>query len=177
MFAILIIYSDNWTLNQHSCPSWSTISLVILKKYGLLTIYKNKKEDFHLPFCGTTWSRTRDTRIFSPLLYQLSYATILLFCDAECQRPDCYQTMDTRIFSPPDRHRDELCHYFLSFHPESNQEYRDFQSSRSPSGWAMPPVKISGANLKKKIIPQNYLLQIVTILLPKCRPYGAWCRL
>ena len=28
--------------------------------------------------CGTTWIRTRDTRIFSPLLYQLSYDTILL---------------------------------------------------------------------------------------------------
>ena len=27
------------------------------------------------PFCGTTRSRTRDTRIFSPLLYQLSYGT------------------------------------------------------------------------------------------------------
>jgi hypothetical protein len=26
-------------------------------------------------FCGTTRNRTRDTRIFSPLLYQLSYGT------------------------------------------------------------------------------------------------------
>ena len=25
--------------------------------------------------CGTTWNRTRDTRIFSPLLYLLSYGT------------------------------------------------------------------------------------------------------
>ena len=25
--------------------------------------------------CGSTWNRTRDTRIFSPLLYRLSYAT------------------------------------------------------------------------------------------------------
>ena len=24
---------------------------------------------------GSTWNRTRDTRIFSPLLYRLSYAT------------------------------------------------------------------------------------------------------
>ena len=30
--------------------------------------------------CGATGNRTRDTRIFSPLLYQLSYGTILLFC-------------------------------------------------------------------------------------------------
>ena len=39
---------------------------------------KNKKEN---PFCefsfwsGATGNRTRDTRIFSPLLYQLSYGT------------------------------------------------------------------------------------------------------
>ena len=26
-------------------------------------------------FGGTTWNRTRDTRIFSPLLYLLSYGT------------------------------------------------------------------------------------------------------
>ena len=26
-------------------------------------------------FCGATGNRTRDTRIFSPLLYQLSYGT------------------------------------------------------------------------------------------------------
>ena len=29
-------------------------------------------------FCGTTRNRTGDTRIFSPLLYQLSYGTKLL---------------------------------------------------------------------------------------------------
>ena len=28
--------------------------------------------------CGVTGNRTRDTRIFSPLLYQLSYDTVLL---------------------------------------------------------------------------------------------------
>ena len=31
---------------------------------------------------GTNRNRTGDTRIFSPLLYQLSYGT-LLFCDAK----------------------------------------------------------------------------------------------
>ena len=31
-------------------------------------------------FCGTTRNRTGDTRIFSPLLYQLSYGTIALIC-------------------------------------------------------------------------------------------------
>ena len=31
-------------------------------------------------FCGgSTWNRTRDTRIFSPLLYRLSYGTFV-FC-------------------------------------------------------------------------------------------------
>ena len=29
--------------------------------------------------CGTTRNRTGDTRIFSPLLYQLSYGTIAMF--------------------------------------------------------------------------------------------------
>ena len=35
--------------------------------------------------CGTTRNRTGDTRIFSPLLYQLSYGTILLFAVAKVQ--------------------------------------------------------------------------------------------
>ena len=30
-------------------------------------------------FCGATRNRTGDTRIFSPLLYQLSYGTIFCF--------------------------------------------------------------------------------------------------
>ena len=36
---------------------------------------------------GATGIRTRDTRIFSPLLYQLSYGTIVYntFCDCECK--------------------------------------------------------------------------------------------
>ena len=36
-----------------------------------------KKETFQkVSFCGATRNRTGDTRIFSPLLYQLSYGTI-----------------------------------------------------------------------------------------------------
>ena len=31
-------------------------------------------------FCGTTRIRTGDTRIFSPMLYQLSYGTIMYVC-------------------------------------------------------------------------------------------------
>ena len=38
-----------------------------------------------LIFSGATRNRTGDTRIFSPLLYQLSYGTILLFAVAKVQ--------------------------------------------------------------------------------------------
>ena len=46
---------------------------------------ENKKERYHtllrrntsLLLCGATRNRTGDTRIFSPLLYQLSYGTII----------------------------------------------------------------------------------------------------
>ena len=31
-----------------------------------------------LDYCGNSWNRTSDTRIFSPLLYQLSYITALI---------------------------------------------------------------------------------------------------
>ena len=38
-------------------------------------------------FGGATRNRTGDTRIFSPLLYQLSYGTIVvLFCDAKVRK-------------------------------------------------------------------------------------------
>ena len=41
---------------------------------------KTATESLLLRFlCGATGNRTRDTRIFSPLLYQLSYGTIRLF--------------------------------------------------------------------------------------------------
>ena len=35
---------------------------------------------------GATGNRTRDTRIFSPLLYQLSYGTLLLKSGAKVQK-------------------------------------------------------------------------------------------
>ena len=41
-------------------------------------IQKQKREPLSkFSFCGATGIRTRDTRIFSPLLYQLSYGTII----------------------------------------------------------------------------------------------------
>ena len=39
---------------------------------------QKKEETFQFPLRGTTRNRTGDTRIFSPLLYQLSYGTIIL---------------------------------------------------------------------------------------------------
>jgi hypothetical protein len=37
-------------------------------------------------WCGDSWNRTSDTRIFSPLLYQLSYVTIIesAFLNSNC---------------------------------------------------------------------------------------------
>ena len=35
-----------------------------------------KKRPFRVSFCGANGNRTSDTRIFSPLLYQLSYGTL-----------------------------------------------------------------------------------------------------
>ena len=37
-----------------------------------------KKRPFRVSFCGANGNRTSDTRIFSPLLYQLSYGTITI---------------------------------------------------------------------------------------------------
>ena len=39
-----------------------------------------------LIFSGATRNRTGDTRIFSPLLYQLSYGTIMSFCISLCAK-------------------------------------------------------------------------------------------
>ena len=46
------------------------VTSIILKEKILTFI---ESQDFIL--CGTTRNRTGDTRIFSPLLYQLSYGT------------------------------------------------------------------------------------------------------
>jgi hypothetical protein len=37
--------------------------------------FKKKPSTFVESFCGISWDRTSDTRIFSPLLYRLSYDT------------------------------------------------------------------------------------------------------
>ena len=51
--------------------------------------------------CGATRNRTGDTRIFSPLLYQLSYGTLKVFSETwHRSGATRNRTGDTRIFSP-----------------------------------------------------------------------------
>ena len=51
--------------------------------------------------CGTTRNRTGDTRIFSPLLYQLSYGTIISLATltAEATRFELVVRLPVRQFS------------------------------------------------------------------------------
>ena len=50
-----------------------------LSNSGKIPMAINKKTRTHLSSrCGATRNRTGDTRIFSPLLYQLSYGTVVL---------------------------------------------------------------------------------------------------
>ena len=51
----------------------------ILKTYIMDITKKPQQKCFCWGFCGATGNRTRDTRIFSPLLYQLSYGTRISF--------------------------------------------------------------------------------------------------
>lgn len=44
---------------------------------------KNAEKDLFSVLCGATRNRTGDTRIFSPLLYQLSYDTNFGFASAK----------------------------------------------------------------------------------------------
>ena len=73
----------------HQRRSWTALFCVL---------WKNKKSRFSLKIrilrcfaflcCGATRNRTGDTRIFSPLLYQLSYGTIVFICfvsQSECK--------------------------------------------------------------------------------------------
>ena len=52
-------------------------------------MYKNKISNLlifnklEIHFSGATRNRTGDTRIFSTLLYQLSYGTIVLICECK----------------------------------------------------------------------------------------------
>ena len=62
---------------------------------------------------GATGIRTRDTRIFSPLLYQLSYGTIImscLICLSECK--DIHFFLICKLFRK---------NYFIFFHHPCNK--------------------------------------------------------
>ena len=50
-----------------------------IKKKPLKKLYFSGFHDFSFCKSGATRNRTGDTRIFSPLLYQLSYGTVVLF--------------------------------------------------------------------------------------------------
>ena len=50
--------------------------LRVCREGGVVINKETGLEYFQTRLCGTTRNRTGDTRIFSPLLYQLSYGTI-----------------------------------------------------------------------------------------------------
>ena len=59
---------------------WTLGGIVFLTKQAIVDRLQTKKpSEINLKaFCGISWNRTSDTRIFSPLLYRLSYDTALL---------------------------------------------------------------------------------------------------
>ena len=83
---------------------------------------ENKKSRFSLKIrilrcfaflcCGATRNRTGDTRIFSPLLYQLSYGTILLLF--ACAKIDVFRhsCKYLRIFLVKNARVSEICSIF-----------------------------------------------------------------
>src|SRR5690606_25259202 len=76
-------------------------------------------ESVTLRFCGASWIRTSDTRIFSPLLYQLSYGNSK-FLSRICCSPILWCQLD------------------------SNQRHKDFQSFALPTElWHLPQSRFS----------------------------------
>ena len=55
--------------------------MIYTKCFIVFGILKGMFYTSPLPFGGATRNRTKDTRIFSPLLYQLSYGTPLFQSD------------------------------------------------------------------------------------------------
>ena len=58
-----------------------------------IAMYKEKPRYYYQGFCGVGRDRTADTRIFSPLLYRLSYRTIAI---AGCKNKETYDTKGKR---------------------------------------------------------------------------------
>ena len=77
--------------------------LVFTDYYRFLTLspllYQQKKESFRRKtlFSGATRNRTGDTRIFSPLLYQLSYGTLLI-CECKSSAYFLFHQIILRFF-------------------------------------------------------------------------------
>ena len=63
------------TLRQIKSATKVRLFFEICKNLHKIEQNSSKKEARKPLFCGATENRTRDTRIFSPLLYQLSYGT------------------------------------------------------------------------------------------------------
>ena len=63
-----------------------TLVYTVCVSQGVFKVKEHKKRELHfcnsLIFSGANGNRTSDTRIFSPLLYQLSYGTI---CVLRCK--------------------------------------------------------------------------------------------
>ena len=94
-----------------------TAAIIIYKGYSVNVPYVNmciirtkKRENNNTSFsllCGATRNRTGDTRIFSPLLYQLSYGTllnlrcILSYPQLRCKDSDLFST--TKFFQNKSR--------------------------------------------------------------------------
>lgn len=71
MLAYYFFYNLIYTLES---------KIEIMKSEASLKNKGNKKtssEQRRFPVCGDEWIRTTDSRIFSPMLYQLSYITSL----------------------------------------------------------------------------------------------------
>ena len=64
--------------------------------------HKKKRRESASSFCGATGNRTRDTRIFSPLLYQLSYDTRTFCLKCGCKDTHFFNSgkfLGAKIFS------------------------------------------------------------------------------
>ena len=83
---------SNFLLHQIACFCGQYI-----KKKPLKCLYFSGFHDFSFCKSGATRNRTGDTRIFSPLLYQLSYGTSILclqpmFLDCGCKGTQTFGT-------------------------------------------------------------------------------------
>ena len=52
------------------------IGIMVSSPIALKKVMDIKKAPFFKEACGDKWTRTTDSRIFSPMLYQLSYITV-----------------------------------------------------------------------------------------------------